>query len=104
AEPGQYRWSSYRWHGQGIADPLITDHGEYWALGFDKNARQAAYRELFRHALDARAVEDIRAALNQCRVCGSERCKDEIEAALERRVRPGKVGRPKRSREPLIAV
>jgi REP element-mobilizing transposase RayT len=33
--------------------------------------------------------------LNQCRVLGSERFKDEIEAALSRRVRPANPGRPK---------
>lgn len=45
--PGHYRWSSYRWHGNGQIDPWITDPGEYWALGRDDNTRQAAYRDLF---------------------------------------------------------
>lgn len=103
-EPGQYRWSSYRWHGQGQVDPLIADHGEYWALGRDGNARQVAYRELFRDALDPKAVDDIRAALNQCRLCGSERFTNEIEAALQRRVRPGKAGRPRKSADTKISV
>lgn len=104
AEPGQYRWSSYGWHGQGMADRLITDHGEYWALGRDESARQAAYRDLFRDALDPRVVEDIRSALNQCRLCGSERFKDEIESTLQRRVRPGKAGRPKKLVDSEIPV
>jgi len=42
------------------------------------------------------ALREIRDGLNQCRVLGSERFKDEIERALQRRVRPGKAGRPKK--------
>jgi hypothetical protein len=41
----------------------------------------------------------IRESLNQCRVLGGERFKDQIEAALSRRVRPPKAGRPKTKME-----
>ncbi|PKM14181.1 MAG: transposase [Gammaproteobacteria bacterium HGW-Gammaproteobacteria-2] len=104
SEPGKYRWSSYSWHGHGRVDPLISDHGEYWALGRDASTRQAAYRDLFRDALDPQALDDLRTALNQCRLCGSERFKDEIEVALQRRVRPGKAGRPRKTDDSEISV
>jgi len=45
--------------------------------------------------LNPARLQEIRESVNQCRVLGGERFNDVIEAALLRRVRPGKVGRPK---------
>ena len=58
--------------------------------------RQTAYRALFQHHLDENLLQEIRATLNQCRVLGTERFKDAMEATLARRVRPGKPGRPRK--------
>ena len=41
-----YPWSSYRWHAEGKADALMTDHRLYRALGKTVGDRQRAYREL----------------------------------------------------------
>jgi hypothetical protein len=49
--------------------------------------------------LDAEVLGEIRDNLNQCRALGSERFKDKIEAALHRKVRPGKAGRPRKTEE-----
>jgi len=46
--------------------------------------------------LDEDLVHDLRAALNQEQVLGSEQFKDRIEATLNRRVRPGNAGRPRK--------
>lgn len=94
--PGDYRWSSYATHAQGRADAVIRDHREYLALGATTDERQQAYRTLFRSRLGAREVDAIRSALNECRVYGSERFKDTIEATLRRRVRRGTPGRPRK--------
>ncbi len=94
--PQEYRWSSYRAHAQGVPDDLITDHMEYLALGRTLVERQQAYQALFVRYIDAQMLQAIRDYLNQCRVLGSERFKDEIEQQLKRRVRPGKAGRPKK--------
>ena len=53
AEPGEYRWSSYRCHGLGRLEGNIADHEAYLALGRTALVRQAAYRELFREMTDA---------------------------------------------------
>jgi putative transposase len=45
--PGAYRWSSHRANALGEADPLLTPHPYYYALGRTPSARQAAYRRLF---------------------------------------------------------
>ena len=67
---------------------------------FRREERHQAYRGLFRDQLDSARLQEIRESLNQCRVLGGERFKDEIEAVLSRRVRPGKAGRPKAKMEP----
>ena len=100
ADPADYPWSSYPWHAFGKNNLLITDHRAYLALGGTTEERHQAYRELLRDQLDPARLQEIRESVNRCRVLGSERFKDEIEAALLRRVRPGKAGRPKRKVEP----
>jgi hypothetical protein len=40
-------------------------------------------------------IKDIREAVNNGLALGSERCKDEIETNLKRRVRPVNIGRPR---------
>ena len=47
ARPGDYRWSSYGANALGAANPLITPHAFYYALGRSPVERQAAYRALF---------------------------------------------------------
>jgi putative transposase len=98
SDPADYRWSSYRRNAGGGADAVVTEHAEYTALGGSLAARCEAYRELFRVDLDAEVLGEIRDNLNRCRALGSERFKDEIEAALHRKLRPGKAGRPKNAR------
>lgn len=43
-------------------------------------------------------------SLNECRVLGSERFKEEIEALLSRRGRSAKAGRPKTKVEPKAEI
>ncbi len=75
---------------------MVTEHAKYTALGGSLAARREAYRGLFRVDLDAEVLGEIRDSLNQCQALGSERFKDAIEAALHRKVRPGKAGRPRK--------
>jgi len=93
--PGDYPWSSYGTHALGRKDELLRDHPLYAALGATTEARQAAYRDLFRYQTDSETLKAIRESVNSGMVLGRERFKDEIEAALGRRVRPSERGRPK---------
>lgn len=95
--PAEYRWSSYRANAQGEADALVTPHEMYLRLGDSDASRQAAYRELFRHALDPGLVDEIRRATNGNFALGSPRFAEEIAAALGRRVTRGRPGRPKKA-------
>lgn len=92
--PGDYPWSSYRANGNGRFDKLVTAHEQYRRLGHTDEARQAAYRALFRAHLDQDLVQDIRDATNGNYALGSARFKEEIARVLSRRVSPAMAGRP----------
>ena len=94
-DPAHYRWTSYRHNALGQANPYLTPHRLYRALGRDGAARQAAYRDLFRTQLDGKAIDDIRLALNQNQPLGNSRIYGRIEALIgqRREVRPR--GRPR---------
>ena len=97
-DPGQYHWTSYRRHAFGQSDPTVTPHPLYLALGRSQEARQSAYRALFRSQLDEAALADIRLAIAQGQPLGNDRFREAVCAAtgvrqlLPRRGRPaGKV-------------
>ncbi|MBI1175143.1 MAG: transposase [Sideroxydans sp.] len=98
---GDYKWSSYGIHALGKTDELIQDHPCYLALGTSEEARREAYQALFQHQMDDASLTAIREAANSGTALGSERFKDEIEAALARSVRPGKPGRPRKARDEM---
>jgi putative transposase len=96
AHPAEYRWSSYRANAQGEADALVQPHSLYDALGIEANARQAAYRELFRYELELGLVDEIRRATNGNFALGNEHFAAEVASMLGRRVVPGMSGRPRK--------
>ncbi|BCU07986.1 transposase [Allochromatium tepidum] len=99
-DPAAYPWSSYRANGLGQPDALLRPHALYLSPDRKAQARQAAYRALFRSELDKEALADIRLALNQGRPLGKGRFLDRIEQMIGRRCevrprgRPRKIGRP----------
>jgi putative transposase len=92
--PADYPWSSYRHHAEGRADPLVRSHANYAALGTTPEARQAAYKELFRYQLDPGQIDEIRNAAKRELPLGESRFREEIEALVKRKLEPGKRGRP----------
>lgn len=92
--PGEYRWSSYTFNGQGVHNPALTPHPLYLALGSDAESRSREYRELFRAHLESALIDEIRQATNSNYALGSTRFCEEIEAMLQRRATPGQPGRP----------
>jgi putative transposase len=92
--PREYRWSSYRTNAENLRDPLITPHPDYLRLAPDKVQRQAAYLSLFDARLKPDILHAIRHATNGNYVLGDNQFREEIAAMLERRVSPGRSGRP----------
>ncbi len=99
AHPADYRWSSYRANAQGETDTLVQPHPLYTALGGDAASRQAAYRELFRYALEPGLLDKIRRATNGNFALGNEHFAAQVATMIGRRATPGHSGRP---RKPVI--
>ncbi len=97
--PGDYRWSSYRANAGDESCPLLRYHAIYMALGDSPELRQRAYRELFRAALGPGQLDAIRSAVQTGTPLGNDRFREQIEAALKRKVGQARRGRPTRRRD-----
>jgi putative transposase len=94
AAPGNYRWSSYRVNSTGGDQDAITPHPAYLALGRDPDTRGAAYRALFRIALESDDLHAIRATVQTGTPLGNERFRRQIEQTLRCEVGQARRGRP----------
>lgn len=97
--PGEYPWSSYRYHAYGEVDPLITPHHLYEQLDRDTYLRQENYRSLFMTELDKDELHAIRRAVEFSMPLGNDRFRAEIEQALGRKIGYAKRGKPKQVRK-----
>lgn len=96
-DPGQYRWSSYRANASGSANPVLAPHPLYLALGGTPQARQQAYRELFREAISVGDLGSIRTAITQGLPLGNRRFKEHVNQQLDRKVNYRPKGRPRKN-------
>lgn len=94
ADPADYAHGSYRCNALGDNDPLITPHKTYIDLGEHGAQRRHAYRGMFESTLDRDLVDQIRNTTNACLVLGDANFTKQIEAMLERRIGPARMGRP----------
>jgi len=95
-DPKDYKWSSYGFNALNKKDDVICPHELYLKLGQEVDERTRTYRELFRHHMDDKLLNEIRDVTNQCRVLGNDRFRKEIELALDIKTMPKKQGRPKK--------
>ena len=98
AVPRDYPWSSHRHNAHGQPDSLLESHDVYRRLGADAASRQAQYGRLFEQKQDASQLEIIRRATDAGAVVGNDRFREQIEAALECRVRRHQHGGDRRSK------
>lgn len=94
--PGDYPWSSYRTNGLDKPNRLLSPHPDYLALGNTNQSRCAAYRDLFSTHLEAKLLDQLRAALQTGTPFGNDRFREQIENILERKVGYLHPGRPKK--------
>jgi putative transposase len=83
----------------GQTNDLVVPHPEYLRLGESNEARQAAYRELFKHQLSENRIAEIREATNKAWVLGNDRFKQRIQEQLGRRVEPKPRGGDRKSEQ-----
>jgi putative transposase len=94
ASPAEYPWSSFRANACGAADDLVEPHPIYRQLGGSLEARQTAYRELFRSSIPEEDLCIIRDATQNAWALGSASFRSKI-AALSRRAERLPMGRPR---------
>ena len=97
ADPSEYVWSSYRCNALGAESSLCSPHEQYRLLGENAEMRQYHYRELFKYQVDGQLLDDIRQAVNKGLALGDERFCDQVERLYGQRVKPAKMGRPKKN-------
>ena len=90
ADPGQYRWSSYRTNGLGLPDAKLTPHPLHLAQSSSTEQRTQAHRALFRPHLGAEAALDIRQALQLGMPVSGDRFSELLCAATGIRFNSGK--------------
>lgn len=94
-EAQEHRWSSARHHLGLVADPLVTDHPLYWAIGNTPFEREAAHRRLLADGLSAAQLRSIADATTKGWALGSARFAVLLAERTGRRVVPGRRGRPR---------
>ncbi len=94
-EPGEYPWSSYERNARGKENARIFEHPVYTALGKNIDERASVYHATFSHSIGYTTLDEIRKAVNQELVLGKDLFKEKIAAMTQRRVVPGKPGRPR---------
>jgi putative transposase len=77
--PSEYPWSSARWHGFGLEDEIVRDHPIYGALGFTREERSRAYRELFRTEMDEDLIHELGETFSQEKMLGGSRFLAQVE-------------------------
>ena len=95
--PKDYFWSSYH-HNIGKREiSVINAHPEYLALGDSPTQRAQCYQHLIESGLHTKTTKDISTCLNQAKIYGDSKFKEEISLNLKRKVQPLKHGGDRRS-------
>lgn len=97
AHPSEFPWSSYRYNALGQTNELVVPHIEFMRLGLSPDARQAEYRQLFKHHISEISLNEIRDATNKAWVLGSDRFKHRVQKKFDRKVEPSAKGGDRKS-------
>jgi putative transposase len=92
----EHRWSSFAHHVGERADPLVTDHPAYWALGNTPFERHAAFRRLVEAGLGRDDLAAITAATRRGWPLGAPEFIAEAQSTSIISLTPRPRGRPKK--------
>ncbi len=97
SDPAEFPWSSHRHYiGQRI-DKLVTPHALIWSLGNTPFAREASYLERVQAGVGTVQQQALTRSALTGWALGSEDFLQTLQEGTERRVSPGKPGRPPRA-------
>jgi putative transposase len=89
-------WSSVRHHLGLRADPLVTDHALFWALGNTPFDREAAWRRRLEAGLPAVQLQEMAQAVHKAWALMSREQAQQLSPAAGRRLLPRPRGRPRK--------
>ncbi len=95
-DPARWPWSSAAGHIGLRADPMLTDHMDYWNEGNTPFSRQAGYRRRFDAGIEPEQAARIEAALSGQWALGERIFLSHLGRLASRRVAPGPRGRPRK--------
>jgi putative transposase len=98
ADPGDYTWSSYRHHGLGGDDPLLSPFPEWEHLGSTEAARRRRWRAKVRARQDGDEVTAIRSSVRSGRPLGEPSWVEGIAERLGINLQPRPRGRPRKEK------
>ena len=97
ADAGDCPWSSFASNALGLSDPLVRPHPSYLTLGTSLLEHCQAYRARVMQGIAEAELASIRLYLQRQHAFGSDCFRAAIEARLQRRAGPAKIGRPRKS-------
>lgn len=97
AEPAAHPWSSHRHYIGTVRDRCVTPHAVVWGLGNTPFAREAAYAELVAAGISAGQRDGFTRGVLSGGAVGSEAFVAQLGEQTERRLQPGRRGRPRKT-------
>ena len=94
ADPGDYRWSSYRSNALGEPDALLTPHPCFAELAVTREQRARLYRAFVAEGIADDERDAIRSHVKQERVLGSEDFQEQVARRTGLRTHLAPRGRP----------
>ncbi len=94
ADPAEYLWSSFQYHGLGRDDPLLSGFPEWEELGRTEAERRRRWRGKVRVEQDESELEAVRASLRNGRPLGDSDWIDRMARRLGIELKPRPRGRP----------
>jgi len=96
SDPADYRWSSYRCHGLGQDDPLLSRFPEWEELGRTEAERRRRWRAKVRGAQPEAELEAVRRSLRSGQPFGASEWSDVTAKRLNLHREPLPKGRPRK--------
>lgn len=96
ADAGDYRWSSYAWHGLGRPDPLLSALPSWEQLGRTEVVRQTAWRRWVGTPLTERELAAVRRSVVSGRPYGASSWVERVAATVGMRLTSRPRGRPRK--------
>ena len=93
-DPAQHPWSSYRHLIGQRSDKLVSPHALFWGLGNTPFAREAAYAQMVQAGITVQRQSELTRSVLTGWTLGSPQFLQSLEQTTQRRLRPGKAGRP----------